>query len=245
MRRRAAAAAAAALIAAVGLAATSIPGDAAPLESRQIGSSVGGKPIMAYRLGDPSSTRKALVVGAIHGDEAAGLKITDVLERSYADIEGVDLWVVESANPDGVARGTRVNAHGVDLNRNWPHRWRPGKRDGYFPGPNPFSEPESRAMRDFIAEIQPAVSIWFHQPWNAVLAPCRGPAPLQRRYAKIARMKTSCRGAKLHGTAIQWQNATFPGTAAIVVELRAGKLPRDLARRNARAIAAIAAPVGP
>lgn len=238
MRARAAAAATLALLACLLAPAF---GNAA-VETRQIGTSLRGKPIMAYRIGDPASTRKALVVGAIHGNETAGMKVADLLEQGYGAIVGVDLWVVPSINPDGVAAHRRTTARGVDLNRNWANRWRHGARDGYYPGTGPFSEPESRAMRDFIAEIQPAVSIWYHQPWNAVLVPCHGPAPLQRRYAQIAGMETSCRGERLRGTAIDWQNAAFPGTTALVVELRAGKQSRALIRRNARAAAAILAP---
>lgn len=219
-----------------------LPGGAATTPVEQIGSSVRGDPIVAIRLGDPNSTRKALVVGAIHGDEAQGLKVTAALRREFSDIQGVELWVVDSANPDGVAADRRLNAHRVDLNRNWSYRWRSGPRDGYYPGPEPFSEPESQAMRDLIQRIQPQVSVWYHQPWNAVLAPCRGPAPLQRRYAEIAHMQRSCRGAKLRGTAIQWQNHTFPGTTAIVVELGPGRISQATAERNARAVAAIAGP---
>lgn len=208
--------------------------------AESIGTSVRGRPIDAIRLGDPNSPNKALVVGVIHGDEAGGLKVTAALRRMVSDIQGVDLWVVDTANPDGLAAHRRVNAHGVDLNRNWSYRWRPGPRTGYYPGPSPFSEPESRALRDLIERIQPQVSVWYHQPWNAVLAPCHGPAPLQRRYAKIAHMGRSCRGAGLRGTAIQWQNRTFPGTTAIVVELAPGRISKATAQRNARAVAAIA-----
>ncbi|MFN2612502.1 MAG: M14 family zinc carboxypeptidase [Solirubrobacterales bacterium] len=229
-----------ALILVSGLIAGVLPGAAATTPAEPVGTSVRGEPIEAIRLGDPNSPRKALVVGEIHGDEPGGLKITAALRRDFSDIQGVDLWIVDAANPDGLAAHRRPNAHRVDLNRNWSYRWREGRHDGYYPGPAPFSEPESRAMRDLIERLQPQVSVWYHQPWNAVLVPCHGPAPLQRRYARLAHMKRSCRGDKLRGTAIQWQNHTFPGTTAIVVELGPGRISKAVAERNARAVAAIA-----
>ena len=45
--------------------------------------------------------------------------------RDGRKIQGIDLWVVPAYNPDGLARGTRRNAHGVDLNRNYPYHWAP------------------------------------------------------------------------------------------------------------------------
>ena len=38
-------------------------------------------------------------------------------------MHGIDLWLVPVYNPDGLARHTRRNAHGVDLNRNYPYKW--------------------------------------------------------------------------------------------------------------------------
>jgi protein MpaA len=233
---------AAAPLVALAMLAGSLPDSlAVTSEPIQLGTSVQGRPIEAVRLGDPDSPRKALVVGVLHGDEAAGLRVTKLLRGGFADLTDVDLWVVDAANPDGLSAHRRGNAHGVDLNRNFSYRWRPGRRDGYYPGTSPYSEPESAAMRDLITQIQPQVSVWFHQPWDAVLAPCHAAAPIEKRYARIAHMRRSCRGAKLHGTAIQWQNHTFPGTTAVVVELPPGKISEGLARRNARAVAAVAA----
>ncbi len=82
------------------------------------------------------------------------------------------------------------------------------------------------------------MSVWYHQPWGAVLA-CRGSPPLAARYARLAGMGTNCRGKGLRGTAISWQNEVFPGATAFVVELPAGGLGPGGALRHARAAATI------
>lgn len=210
-----------------------------PVERVVIGRSVRGRPIRAIRLGDPDGERVALAVGVVHGDERAGL---DVLERiPAAELEGVQLWVIPSLNPDGSRTRERGNARGVDLNRNFPFRWRGGvpKSSGYYPGPRPTSEPETRAAMRFIERIDPQVSVWYHQPWGAVLA-CRGTPDAAVRYAALAGMRTSCRGKGLRGTAVSWQRHVLPGAEAFVVELAAGEVPQRIARRHARALAIIA-----
>ena len=210
-------------------------------ESRVIGRSVGGRPIVARQLGDPDGERVALVVGVIHGDERAGLRVLDRL-RGFGDrLENTQLWAIDALNPDGLKAHARKNAHGVDLNRNFPYRWRGGvpRSSGYYPGPSPASEPETRAALEFIEGIQPDVSIWYHQPWGAVLA-CRGRPPLAARYARLAKLGTSCRGRGLRGTAISWENATVRGSTAFVVEFPAGQINSRTARRHARAAAIIA-----
>src|SRR5215207_78774 len=110
-----------------------------------IGHSVLGRPITAVRLGDPAE-RVALVVGVIHGDEGAGLRIVERIRRREGELQGVQLWLIASVNPDGSRARTRKNAHGVDLNRNFPYRWRGDQphSSGYYPGPAPASEPETR-----------------------------------------------------------------------------------------------------
>lgn len=104
-----------------------------------LGSSVDGRRIVAHELGDPAAARKVLVVGCLHGNECAGIAVLDRLRR-LGPLEGVDLWLVPDANPDGHAAGTRQNARGVDLNRNFPHRWRRlggAYYSGREPGPSP------------------------------------------------------------------------------------------------------------
>ena len=101
-----------------------------------------GRSVRALELGDPTATRKVLVVGVIHGNETAGRAVIRALLAAGAP-PGTDLWLVDELNPDGVARGTRQNARGVDLNRNFPWRWRgglPARRRAY-PGPRVLSEP--------------------------------------------------------------------------------------------------------
>ena len=133
-----------------------------------VGHSVRGRPIVAYELGDPTAPA-TLVVGVIHGSEPAGLRVIAQL-RHMPLPPNVHLWLVPTANPDGLAAGKRQNAHGVDLNRNWPVGWRHNgvPWDGYYSGPRPMSEPENRAMRAFILQIKPALTIWYHQNYGWV-----------------------------------------------------------------------------
>ena len=63
-----------------------------------------------------------LLISTMHGDEGKPRQILGAL-RDGRPVRGIDLWVVPVYNPDGLARGTRKNARGVDLNRNFPYRW--------------------------------------------------------------------------------------------------------------------------
>jgi len=93
-----------------------------------LGHSVKGRAIKALRLGDPSSRRKALIVGVIHGDETAGLGVIRELRRRWAEIHGVDLWTIYSVNPDGMSRGTRRNATGSTSTATSPSAGTAGSR---------------------------------------------------------------------------------------------------------------------
>jgi murein peptide amidase A len=233
--------------AAVALACLALAAPAAAMASEQVlvGRSVQKRAITAVQLGDSAGTRVALVVGVIHGDERAGLRIVRALKRRAAQdpaaLAGTQLWVIDTVNPDGLRAHGRKNAHGVDLNRNFPYRWRDDipHSNGYYPGPRPASEPETRAVMAFARRIQPDLSIWYHQPWGAVLA-CKGRPPIAAEYAKLVGMRTSCRGKGLHGTAITWETHAFPGSSAFVVEMPSGKIRGATADRQARAALTVA-----
>ena len=223
---------------AAGTSADPVPGISS--ERQVIGRSVEGRAITAVQIGDPAGTRVALVVGVIHGDERAGLAIIRAIKRrasqGASSLQGTQLWAIQSVNPDGLNSHTRKNSHGVDLNRNFPYRWRDDvpHSNGYYPGPRPASEPETRAVMSFAERIRPDLSVWYHQPWGAVLA-CRSRPPIAAEYAKLVGMRTSCRGKGLHGTAISWEMQAFPGSSAFVVEMPPGKISAGSADRQARA----------
>jgi murein peptide amidase A len=203
-----------------------------------VGRSVQGRPIRLLERGNPESPRVVLVVGCIHGNECAGLAVTRRLARA-APPRRFQLWILPRLNPDGYAARTRQNARGVDLNRNFPARWRAGGRpwDPEYPGPRPLSEPETRIARRVVLRLRPDVTIWYHQPQRVVRAWGRS-RPVARRYARLAHAPyRSIRWP--NGTAPRWQNRRL-GQASFVVELRPGRLPAAAAARHARAVRALA-----
>jgi beta-N-acetylhexosaminidase len=174
------------------------------------------------------------VVGYVHGDERAGLAIVRELRRRAAALRGVDLWVIPTTNPDGGAAGTRQNARGVDLNRNFPADWRRLPRGTFFSGSAPLSEPESKVTYALLRKLRPAVSIWYHQHASLVDASGGDPA-VQRRYAQLVGLPYR-RFTRPPGSITTWTNRTFRGTTAFVVELPAGALGAASAARHARAV---------
>jgi murein peptide amidase A len=194
------------------------------LAALPIGHSVDGRAIRPIVLGDPAAAHRVLVVGCIHGNEPAGMAIARELIAAGAPA-ATEIVVVPSVNPDGCSRGTRGNAHGVDLNRNFPSNWSAIGRPGSFQysGPQPLSEPESRYSVALIERLRPQITIWFHQPQGIVRAWGQSVATA-RRFAALARYPyRSIRWP--YGTAANWQNHRFPGTASFVVELPPGPLP--------------------
>ncbi|CAN5200770.1 hypothetical protein BH24ACT12_BH24ACT12_01220 [soil metagenome] len=133
-------------------------------ERRLVGRSVQGRPIWAYRKGNPQAERVVLVLGQMHGDERAGVRTARHIIRRVPVSRRADVWIIPTMDPDGYAADTRNNARGVDLNRNWPTGWEPTSTSG----PAPASEPETRAMRAFLKRVQPTFIASLHQPFGVI-----------------------------------------------------------------------------
>ena len=206
----------------------------APAQTTTFGTSVLGRSLTATEIGSPGAARVLLVVGCVHGDEPAGIAIARSLEALQPP-PGTDVWVIEDLNPDGVTAGTRQNAHGVDLNRNFPYAWAPLGAPGaqQYSGSGPLSEPESAAAAQLIRRIRPTVSIWFHQAEDLVDLSGGDPA-VERRYAGLVGLPAR-QLTRYPGSAVSWENVQFPGTTAFVVELPGGALSPGAAGRFARA----------
>jgi murein peptide amidase A len=200
-----------------------------------LGRSVQGRPIRALVASSAQAGPVVLVVGAIHGNETAGVAVVGRL-RAMAPPRGVQLWSVANLNPDGTHAGTRQNADGVDLNRNFPFRWQPiGVRgDQQYSGSHASSEPESRIAQRLISKLRPRVTIWFHQPLGVVDE--SGGDPQIERYFAHKAMLPLRRLTRYPGSAAGWQNHSLAQTTAFVVELTSGALTGAQVNRLANAV---------
>ncbi len=132
-----------------------------------LGRSVGGRPIEATIFGDGATL--ALVHGGIHGDEPGAVEVVRRLVELAPRWSGRRVIAIPQVNPDGLAAGTKDNARGVDLNRNFPSRnWAKEHPAGYFPGGAPLSEPESAALAEVIERERPVRLVAVHQPFRCV-----------------------------------------------------------------------------
>ncbi|HYO31540.1 MAG TPA: M14 family zinc carboxypeptidase [Nocardioidaceae bacterium] len=193
--------------------------EAAVLHRVLIGRSVQGRPIWAYRKGNPQGTNTVVVVGQMHGDERAGVRTARYIRERVPVARNSKVWIVPTMNPDGLAADTRRNARDVDLNRNWPTRWEPG--DGA--GSRALSEPETRAMFRFLTRVQPRFIVSLHQPFGVVGLSDKNPRFVRRLSAElnlpVARVQIGdCTGPDCPPvpTMTSWYNARRPGFCVTV-----------------------------
>ncbi len=200
---------------------------AAGLTKKVIGESTKGRPIKAYCLGDPDAKNVYLVLGQMHGDEPAGRLITRDRLLNKDPVKDVALWVIPTMNPDGSIRGTRVNARGVDLNRNFPSKtWvKQGKGTRYWSGPRPASEPETRAIVRFFSKIAPRTIVSIHQPLSSVDF-SGGSKAVTQWLSDALNLPVAHIQVSGGGTMTSWYNAEYPVKTAVTVELPPSTTPK-------------------
>jgi protein MpaA len=144
-----------------------VPTMVLPSRYRIIGMSVQKRPIMCLELGaGPDVT---FIMATIHGNEAAGTplvrRLTWYLREHSAMLTGRRVVLMAVANPDGMVNGTRYNARGVDLNRNFEAANRINTKET---GLMALSEPEARVTQRIIQEYKPDRIVSIHQPLNCI-----------------------------------------------------------------------------
>ena len=154
-----------------------------------IGKSWENRDIWAWQFGDGQYT--LMLIGGIHGGaEANTVRLADLLVSHFRQnpgdiLPGIRLFVIPIANPDGLARGQslagRLNAHEVDLNRNWGCEWSDTaylRKTPVSPGPRAFSELETMALRTFFLSMSPDAVLFYHSAAGGIfMGQCGGQAP--------------------------------------------------------------------
>jgi len=153
-------------------------------------------------LADKTPQARILLIGGIHGDELSSVSIVfhwmHILNQYHS---GLFHWhVLPLLNPDGLLQqpSTRVNAHGVDLNRNfntpdWLHAsqqyWQKNTHQDprRYPGAAPLSEPESLLLAEEIADFKPHAIVSVHAPFGVLDfdGPPAGPSSLGQLHVQL------------------------------------------------------------
>ena len=149
------------------------------LKSSEYGRSVLGAPLLYYPC---KSECKLLVFAGIHGEEPETTFLLSRVLRAFDDNFDSVAFIL-CANPDGMTLGTRGNANGVDLNRNFNTQNFSTEKVGsrsileaprdtlLSPGVAAESEPETQALVALIEKLKPASVISMHAPMGCVDAP--------------------------------------------------------------------------
>ena len=147
-----------------------------------VGRSVQGRTLYYRDVVAPEAQIRVLVIGAIHGDELSSAALALHWIQNAVETPSNAHWrFIPALNPDGLMKrpASRMNANGVDLNRNFPtpnwerdakEYWekRTRKDPRRWPGPKPLSEPESRYFYDEMERFQPDMIVSIHAPYGVL-----------------------------------------------------------------------------
>jgi len=204
--------------------------------------------------------KDVLFMGLHHGDEWVALEVTEYLLRYFllnagndsrvdAILARTNVWFVPLVNPDGYEysrlsdsswrkdrRDNGDGTFGVDLNRNYGYMWGAGDfgaltSSDMYRGPGPFSEPETRAIRDLALAHPPVFSISYHSAGRWILYPWSYtplPTPDDDRLSSFAAQMSAANGYQVlqegrasqvnPGNSDDWLYATL-GTAPFTFEV--------------------------
>ncbi len=154
------------------------------------GESVDGRPLFAVKISDnvklDEPEPEVGFDGCYHGDEIISAEILIRLMRELCLNYGRnkeatrlvnerEIWIFPIVNPDGRQALTRGNSNEIDLNRDWGFMW-----DAWGNSTEPYSQPETRAMLDWLLDHQFVICQSFHAgkemisfPWS--YRPSRAP----------------------------------------------------------------------
>jgi murein peptide amidase A len=147
------------------------------IEEKIVGLSVQNKPILLRLYNCKQATQMdTLFIGSFHGDEGIS---TLLLEKWHMELKFLANDMLETyppfgillaLNPDGLARESRVNARGVDLNRNYPTKdWAElNKGEPYYSGMSAASEPETQTMMSVLKVARPRKIVSIHSPYKVI-----------------------------------------------------------------------------
>lgn len=158
-----------------------------------IGQSVQGRDIWCMKISDNINIEEDepefKYTSTMHGDETTGVELTlrlaELLLNNYGSdpdltalVDEIEIWICPIHNPDGFVSVSRFNAHGVDLNREFPDRFTDPIDDpeGH--------EPENQAFmylgyneRFVMGANYHGGALVLNYPWDAVVPPGYTPVP--------------------------------------------------------------------
>lgn len=202
-----------------------------------IGKSVLGRDIKAYHFGE--GDKEIILVGGIHGGYSwnTALLSYSLIDKFESDEEiipeGVKVTVIPVLNPDGLFKVTgkegefessdvsgdttpaRFNQNNVDLNRNFDCNWESTsmwRNTEVDAGSSSFSEPESKAFRDYVQNVNPvAVVVYYSSGGGVYASSCNGGASsetlsLMNTYADASGYQAEglFDSYKITGDAVDW-----------------------------------------
>ena len=172
-----------------------------------IGYSAAGREIYAFHIGELTG-RQFIAVYAVHGREWITARLA--IKHIRRGLKKGGGWVIPLLNPDGAEISQnksplwKANARGVDINCNFDADWGQGRLNTRMRGSEncigdePFSEPETKALKNFTLKMRPYTTLSFHTKGEEIYYEFNGLGDI--RGAKIIEECTGYSVKKIYGS---------------------------------------------